>query len=82
VNAAKNIRNEAIRIKNEKGEPTPKNLPRCNRKVKSAETIRNEKTVKVGVNSTVVEPEIQVIQRSKTIKSEVITESQVVILQE
>ena len=82
VNAAKNIRNEAIRIKNDKGEPTPKNLPRCNRKVKSAETIRNEKTVKVGVNSTVVEPEIQVIQRSKTTESEVITESPGVMLRE
>lgn len=82
VNAAKNIRNEAIRIKNDKGEPTPKNLPRCNRKVKSAETIRNEKTVKVGVNSTVVEPEIQVIHSSRTTESEVIAESQIVILQE
>lgn len=59
VNAAKNIRNEAIRIKNDKGEPTPKNLRRCTPKVKSAETIRNEKTNMVGVNSTVVEPEIQ-----------------------
>lgn len=58
VNAAKNIRNEAIRIKNN-GETTPKNLTRCNREVKSAETIRNEKTNAVGVNSTVVETEIQ-----------------------
>lgn len=82
VNAAKNIRNEAIRIKNDKGEPTPKNLPRCNRKVKSAETIRNEKTVKVGVNSTVVEPEIQIIYCSKATESDVITENKVVILQE
>lgn len=82
VNAAKNIRNEAIRIKNDKGEPTPKNLSRCNREVKSAETIRNEKTVKVGVSSTVVEPEIQFIHRCKTTESEVITKGQVVILQE
>lgn len=82
VNAAKNIRNEAIRIKNDKGEPTPKNLSRCNREVKSAETIRNEKTVKVGVSSTVVEPEIQVIQRSNATESEVITESQVIMLRE
>ena len=82
VNAAKNIRNEAIRIINEKCETTHKNLRRCNPKVKSAETIRNEKTVKVGVNSTAVEPEIQVIHSSKTAESDVITETQVVILQE
>ena len=82
VNAAKNIRNEAIRIKNDKGEPTQKNLSRCNREVKSAETIRNEKTVKVGVNSTVVEPEIQVIHCSNATESEVITKSRVAILRE
>lgn len=82
VNAAKNIRNEAIRIINEKCETTHKNLRRCNPKVKSAETIRNEKINTIGVNSTVVEPEIQVIHSSKTAESDVITETQVVILQE
>jgi putative transposase len=82
VNAAKNIRNEAIRIKNDKGEPTPKNLPRCNRKVKSVENHRNEKSVSDGVVSRLVEPEIQVIHSSRTTESDVITESQVVILQE
>lgn len=81
INAARNIRNEAVRIKNN-GETTPKNLPRCNRDVKSVETIRNEKTTMVGVNSTVVEPEIQIIHRSKTTESEVIAESQVVMLRE
>lgn len=82
VNAAKNIRNEAIRIKNEKGEPTPKNLRRCTPKVKSAESHRSEKSVSDGVVSRLVEPEIQVIHCSNTAKSEVITESQVVVLQE
>lgn len=82
VNAAKNIRNEAIRIKNNKGEPTPKNLPRCNREVKSEENHRNEKSISDRVVSRLVEPEIQVIHCSKTAESEVITESQVVILQE
>lgn len=82
VNAAKNIRNEAIRIKNEKGEPTPKNLRRCNPKVKSAENHRSEKSVSDGVVSRLVEPEIQVIHCSKTTESDAITESQVVILRE
>lgn len=61
INAAKNIRNEAIRIINEKCETTHKNLTRCNREVKSAENHRKEKTTKVGVNPRLVEPEIQVI---------------------
>lgn len=61
VNAAKNIRNEAIRIINEKCETTHKNLTRCNREVKSAENHRKEKTIKVGVSPRLVEPEIQVI---------------------
>lgn len=82
INAAKNIRNEAIRIKNDKGEPTPKNLPRCSRKVKFAESHRNEKSVSDGVVSRLVEPEIQVIQRSRTAENEVITECQVVMLRE
>lgn len=82
VNAAKNIRNEAIRIKNDKGEPTPKNLSRCNREVKSAENHRNEKSTTDRVVSRLVEPEIQVIQRSNTTESEVITKSQVIVLQE
>lgn len=82
VNAAKNIRNEAIRIKNDKGEPTPKNLSRCNREVKSAENHRNEKSTTDRVVSRLVEPEIQVIHSSKTAESDVITESQVVILRE
>lgn len=82
VNAAKNIRNEAIRIKNDKGEPTPKNLPRCNRKVKSVESHRNEKSATDRVVSRLVEPEIQFIHSSRTDESEVITKSQVVILQE
>lgn len=60
VNAARNIKKEGIRIKNN-GEITPKNLRRCNPKVKSAETIMNEKTDMVVVNSTVNEPEIQCI---------------------
>lgn len=60
VNAAKNIRNEAIRIKNN-CETTHKNLRRCNPKVKSVETITNEKTETVGVNSMVIEPETQSI---------------------
>lgn len=58
INAARNIRNEAARIKNN-GEPTPKNLPRCNREVKSAESHRKEKTVKVGVRPRPIEPEMQ-----------------------
>lgn len=82
VNAAKNIRNEAIRIKNDKGEPTLKNLPRCNRKVKSVENHRNEKSISDRVVSRLVEPEIQFIHCSNTTESEVITESQVVVLQE
>lgn len=61
VNAAKNIRNEAIRIINEKCETTHKNLTRCNREVKSAENHRKEKTNMVGVNPRFIEPEIQVI---------------------
>lgn len=75
VNAAKNIRNEAIRIKNDKGETTPKNLPRCNRKVKSAESHRNEKSASDGVVSRLVEPEIQVIRCSNATESEAITKS-------
>ena len=82
VNAAKNIRNEAIRIKNDKGEPTPKNLPRCNRKVKFAESHRNEKSATDRVVSRLVEPEIQVIRCSNATESEVITKSSLVILQE
>lgn len=82
VNAAKNIRNEAIRIINEKCETTHKNLTRCNREVKSAENHRKEKTNMVGVNPRFIEPEIQVIHSSRTAKSDVITETQVVILQE
>lgn len=58
VNAARNIRNEGIRIKNN-GEPTPKNLTRCTREVKSAESHRNEKSTMDGVVSRLVEPEIQ-----------------------
>lgn len=82
INAAKNIRNETIRIINEKCETTHKNLTRCNREVKSAENHRKEKTNMVGVNPRFIEPEIQVIQRSRTAESDVITETQVVILQE
>lgn len=75
VNAAKNIRNEAIRINNGTGEPTPKNLPMCNRKVKSAESHRNEKSASDGVVSRLVEPEIQVIHCSNATESEIITKS-------
>jgi putative transposase len=72
VNAAKNIRNEAIRIINEKCETTHKNLTRCNREVKSAENHRKEKTVTVGVSQRFIEPEIQVINGS-AIEVEVVT---------
>lgn len=58
INAARNIKKEGIRIKNN-GETTPKNLRRCTPKVMSSETIRNEKINMVGVNSSVVEQEIQ-----------------------
>lgn len=58
INAALNIKKEGIRIKNN-GETTRKNLRRCTPKVKSAETIMNEKTCMVGVNSKVVESEMQ-----------------------
>lgn len=75
INAAKNIRNETIRIINEKCETTHKNLTRCNREVKSAENHRKEKTNMVGVNPRFIEPEIQVIQRSRTAESDVITET-------
>ena len=68
VNAAKNIRNEAIRIKNGKGEPTPKNLRRCTPKVKSAENHRNEKSISDGVVSRLVEPEIQ--RKSNSLSNE------------
>lgn len=81
INAARNIRNEAVRIKNN-GEPTPKNLPRCNREVKSAESHRKEKTVKVGVRPRPVEPEMQVILKGNTNENDVITESQMVIPRE
>lgn len=81
INAARNIRNEAIRIKNN-GESTPKNLPRCNREVKSAESHRKEKTVKVGVRPRPVEPEMQVILKGNTNENYVITESQIVVPRE
>lgn len=66
INAAKNIRNEGIRIKNNNGEPTPKNLRKCTPKVKSAENHRNEKTTTVGVVSRLVEPEIQRVSTTVT----------------
>lgn len=81
INAARNIRNEAVRIKNN-GEPTPKNLPRCNREVKSAESHRKEKTVKVEVRPRPVEPEMQVILKGNTNGNDVITESLMVIPRE
>ncbi len=71
VNAAKNIRNEAIRIKNE-CEPTHKNLPRCNRDVKSAEIHKNENQQVVEVHR-VVEPEIQTVFVDEPIENAVIT---------
>lgn len=81
INAARNIRNEAVRIKNN-GETTPKNLPRCNREVKSVESHRKEKTVKVGVRPRPVEPEMQVILKGNANGNDVITESQMVIPRE
>ena len=75
INAAKNIRNEAIRIINEKCETTHKNLTRCNREVKSAENHRKEKTNMVGVNPRFVEPEIQVVKNGNTKNEEVVTTS-------
>ena len=76
-NAARNIRNEAIRLKNEEREPTRKNLPRCDREVRSAEGHRNEKSVSDRVVSRPVEPEIQFIEASKTTDDVVITQSAV-----
>lgn len=81
INAARNIRNEAVRIKNN-GEPTPKNLPRCNREVKSAESHRKEKTVKVGVRPRPVEPEMQVILKGNANGNDVITENLMVVPRE
>ena len=71
VNAAKNIRNEAIRIKNE-CESTHKNLPRCNRDVKSVEIHKNEKPKMVEVHR-VVESEIQTVFVDEPIENAVIT---------
>lgn len=81
INAARNIKNEAVRIKNN-GEPTPKNLPRCNREVKSAESHRNEKSASDGVVSRLAEPEMQVILKSNATGNDVITESQMVVPRE
>lgn len=71
VNAAKNIRNEAIRIKNE-CELTHKNLPRCNRDVKSVEIHKNENSSTVEVHR-VVESEIQTVFVDEPIENVVIT---------
>lgn len=74
VNAARNIRNEAIRLKNEEREPTQKNLPMCEREVKSAEGHRNSKSIGDIVVSRTVEPEIQFIEEHKPAEKVVITQ--------